>query len=155
MDFSLYLERLCGTENVLWLRSRVRAHTHRLFFDSDIRFLRFGWFCWYVGAVCRRISDLAGGLVAVGGPVNMAVGGGNAHARTREENLRTKQFFSHPAGDFLPTYPSSSRSTILPSAPMHQTLSAHTLLAYISICASHPPTTPRSHTHAPIAYQFL
>lgn len=55
-----------------------------------------------------------GGLVAGGGPVSMAgmaVGGDNAYARTREENLRTKQFFSHPAGDFLPTYPPQAHHT--------------------------------------------
>ena len=77
----------------------------------------------------------------------MAVGGDNAHARTREENSRTKQFFSHPAGDFLPTYPHWRTAFILPSAPMHQPLSAHVILANISMChPSHIPT-PRAHTH--------
>ena len=103
-----------------------------------------------------RISGLVGGLVAGGGPVSMvgmAVGGDNAYARTREENLRTKQFFlTKRVIAFLPILPRRT-APILPSASMHQPLSAHVLLTNISICVILPPTTPKMHTHTYTRYR--
>ena len=88
------------------------------------------------------------GLVSMGG---MVVRGDNAHARTREENLRTKQFFfSHPAGDFLHTYFPRRTASILPSAPnASAAVSACHPSIHLYICQpSTYQSRTRAHTHA-------
>ena len=78
----------------------------------------------------------------------MAVGGDNAHARTREENLRTKQFFSHPAGDFLPTYPRQAHR-IRPAFGAHASDAVGACPPSEHLYISHPSTyhTTRTNTY--------
>ena len=99
---------------VMWYRkctlvkvSRTRAHA-QAFFDSDIRFLRFGLFCWYGGLVWRRISGLAGWSSRKRRSGKYGRYGGWRRQRTRAHTRREftdETVFSHTAGDSLPTYP--------------------------------------------------
>ena len=101
-------------------------------------------------AVCYSGLVAGGGQVSMGG---MAVRGDNAHARTREENLRTKQFFflTQRVISFLCILPRHTAS-ILPSAPnASDAVSACHPSEHLYMChPSHILTSrTRAHTHVP------